>query len=229
MTSCTCCDSASEPCAAKISIFKHLDLKSLEEISSIAVHRSVKKGETLFSPNDNKGLYLISEGRVKVYELTPSGREYLLRVLNKGDFVGEDSLFSSEESYTYGEAVSDSLVCYIQRDEFLDLLTRYPSICLKLLEEYSRRMVRSSHQSTSNMSETVFSRLSSYLINLSDVLESDYIEIPLQLKELSSYLSTTPETLSRRLSELEKQNMISRHGRKIRITNKEKLRQLIET
>lgn len=83
-----CCCTA-QPCAAQISIFQHLDLQSLEEISNIAVHRKVHKGEILFSPDEHHGLYLISEGRIKVYEITPSGREYLLQVLHKGDFVGD--------------------------------------------------------------------------------------------------------------------------------------------
>lgn len=72
MLSCSCCESA-EPCMAQISIFKQLDRDSQIEISNIATHRAIKKGEMLFSPNDNHGLYLISDGRIKVYEITPSG------------------------------------------------------------------------------------------------------------------------------------------------------------
>ena len=45
------CHCTAQPCAAQISIFQHLDLQSLEEISNIAVHRKVRKGEILFSPD----------------------------------------------------------------------------------------------------------------------------------------------------------------------------------
>lgn len=170
MMSCCCCGSA-EPCAAQISIFKHLDSASLEEISNIAIHRTIKK----------------------------------------------------EETYTYGEALSDVRVCIIDRKDFLELLTKHPSISLKLLEEFSRRMRQSAHQTATN-AEPVRARLAEYLLNLSAAQDSDTIKIPLQLKELSSYLNTTPETISRGLRELEQQEIIRRERRTITILQKEKLR-----
>lgn len=225
MLSCCCCDST-EPCAAQISIFRHLDHDSLEEISRLAIHRTIKKGELLFSPNEHRGLYLISEGRVKVYELTPSGREYLLRVLHKGDFVGEESLFHTEETYTYGEALSDGKLCFIDRQDFLDLLTRHPSISLKLLEEFSQRMAKAAHQTATN-TEPVLSRLAEYLLNLASAQDGNEFEIPLQLKELSSYLGTTPETISRKLRELEQKKLIRRDRRNIVLLDRERMEQLL--
>ena len=222
MTICPHC-AASEPCAAQISIFKHLDRKSQEEISNLAVHRTIKKGERLFSPDENAGLYLIAEGRVKVYEITSSGKEYLLRILNAGDFVGEEVLFGNRTTCTFGEALTQVKFCLIGREEFLRLLIRYPSISLKLLEEFSHRMTELTRQTASNMNESAMSRLVKYLFNLSEAQESCSVTMPLSLRELSSYLNTTPETLSRRLAFLEKECLITRKGRKITILNKEKL------
>lgn len=222
MITCPHC-AAAEPCAAQISIFKHLDRKSQEEISNLAVHRTIKKGERLFSPDENAGLYLIAEGRVKVYELTASGKEYLLRILNAGEFVGEEVLFGNKRTRTFGEALSDVKFCLIGREEFLHLLTRYPSISLKLLEEFSHRMTELTQQAASNMNEPAMTRLAKYLWNLSEAQEKDSVTMPLSLRELSSYLNTTPETLSRRLSFLEKKHVITRKGRNITILDKEKL------
>ena len=221
MMKCSCCGEK-KPCASQISIFQELDQESQEEISNIAIHKTVKKGEILFTPHHNDGLYLISQGRIKVYEMTSSGKEYLLQVLKEGDFVGEDALFGTEENYTYGEALSDSHVCFIARKDFLDLLTKHPSISLKLLEEFSRRMRRSAHQRATN-AEPVKARLAAYLLNLSSAVDSDRFEVPLQLKELSSYLNTTPETLSRRLRELENKQIILRERRTITILKKQML------
>lgn len=219
---CCCCDEK-EPCTAKISVFQQLDRASQEEISNIATHREIKKGQMLFTPDDNHGLYLISSGRVKVYEITASGKEYLLQVLLAGDFVGEEALFSKEQTYTYGEALSDGRVCFIDRADFMDLLTKHPSISLKLLEEFSKRMRHNAHQIATN-AEPVQARLAEYLLNLSVAQDSDSFEIPLQLKELSSYLGTTPETLSRKLRALEKQEIIRRQRRTITILKKQKLK-----
>ncbi len=224
MIKCSCCEDK-KPCAAKISIFRQLDYNSLEEISSIAIHREMKKGEMVMTPDGCQGLYLISEGRIKVYELTPSGKEYLLKVLQKGDFVGEEALFAQqEECNTYGQALTDGRVCFIARKDFLSLLAKYPSITLKLLEEFSRRMRQNAQQIVSN-TEPVGTRLAGYLLNLSAAEDKDSFEIPLQWKELSSYLNTTPETISRKLKELEKRQIIRRKRRSITILKKQDLQE----
>ena len=113
--------------------------------------------------------------------------------------------------------------CFIRREEFLDLLMQYPSISLKLLEEFNRRIVHSGHQATSNTAETVLVRLVSYLLDLSNAQESDSVVLPLSMKELAAFLSTTPETLSRKVGYLEKEGVIKKKGRKITILNREKM------
>lgn len=75
--------------------------------------------------------------------------------------------------------------------------------------------------------EPVQARLAEYLLNLSAAQDSDRFEIPLQLKELSSYLSTTPETLSRKLRELEQEQIIKRERRMITLLQKQKLERYI--
>ncbi len=140
-----------------------------------------------------------------------------------------DCLFSKEQTYTYGEALSDGRVCFIDRADFMDLLTKHPSISLKLLEEFSKRMRHNAHQIATN-AEPVQARLAEYLLNLSVAQDNDSFEIPLQLKELSSYLGTTPETLSRKLRELEEKQIIKRQRRTITIAGenmRKKYRKLI--
>ncbi|MCF0115154.1 MAG: Crp/Fnr family transcriptional regulator [Erysipelotrichaceae bacterium] len=219
------CSCLEEPCAKKISIFQQLDEESLRKISEIAVHRWVKKGEVLFTPGHHQGVFLIHEGKVKVYELSSCGKEQLLRVLESGEFTGEEALFSEDESYTYAEALVDSQVCFIERDLFLDLLMKYPSISLELLKEFNRRSVKASHQTVVN-SKAVMERLVGYLLDLSKVQESDSVVLPMQLKELATFLSTTPETLSRRLSYLENEGYLKKQGNRKVVLNVEKLKVL---
>ena len=205
------------PCAAKVGIFQHLDAESMEKITAIAIHRNYRKGDILFSPDENHGLYLIGEGKVKVYEISPSGKEQLLRVLSKGDFAGETALFDSQESFAFGEAVTDVAACYVRREDFIELLMRFPSISLKLLEEFSRRMNQADHHTTANTVESVMERITAYLLELTKAQESNVVELPMSMKELAAFVSTTPETLSRRMKTLEEQGFLRRSGRVITI------------
>lgn len=224
-TCCHCMDA--EPCAGKIAIFRHLDSESLCRISDLAAHKTYARGEILFSPGSSQGLFLISEGKVKVYEISPSGKEQLLRVLTAGDFVGEEALFSSTQTYTFCQALMPTRVCFIRREDFLALLMQHPSISLKLLEEFNRRMIHSGHQATSNTAESVQVRLAGYLLELSEAQDSVELELPLPMKELAAFLSTSPETLSRRLRALEESGLIARKGRRLRILQKERLQSMM--
>ena len=219
-----CCHCREEiPCAAKIGIFQQLDMESQKRISALAVHKQLEKGAMLFSPDHNPGLYLLSQGRVKVYSLSDSGKETLLRVLREGDFVGEEALFGSGETCTYGEALTAAQVCLIPREAFLKLLNQYPSISLKLLEEMNRRLQALTRQTAAESGSQVKSRLIRYLLELSDAQETQTVTLPLNGKELAHFLGTTPETLSRRWSAMEKEGLLRKKGKQVSLPDRGKL------
>lgn len=222
-----CCHCTEEaPCAAKIEIFRQLDLESLKRVSALAVHKNLERGTMLFSPENSPGLYLLSQGRVKVYSLSETGKETLLRVLKEGDFVGEEALFGTGETLTYGEALTPVRVCLIPRSAFLELLNRYPSISLKLLEEMNRRLQALTRQTALDSGSQVKKRLIRYLLDLSAAQESQRVTLSLSGKELAQFLGTTPETLSRRWSQLEKEGLIEKKGKQVQLVDPERLEEV---
>lgn len=213
-------------CAELVPIFNHLDHESLVKISGITHHRHIRRGETVFSPDQQSGLIIIARGRVKVYQLSGSGKEQLLRVLEPGDFFGEETLFTSENSASFGEALTALEVCTIGREDFMELLSQYPPISIKLLEEYNRRLVAADRLVTRTATESVASRLAAYLLDLMKVAESDAVVLPLSMKELAAFLGTTPETLSRRMREFEEEGLLERKGKQIHILRPDALNEI---
>lgn len=77
--------------------------------------------------------------------------------------------------------------------------------------------------------ENVETRLATYLQTLSlQISPSSHLTLPMKMKDLASYLGTTPETLSRKLHNLEDKEIISRKGRKLRILSPSGLNELAE-
>lgn len=206
-------------CAEHVPIFNHLDHESLERISDIMVHCKYKKGEIIFSPETSGDLFILARGKVKVYQITTSGREQLLRVVDQGGVLGENNLFDNRHQSTFGEALTDIEVCMMKKDRFMDLLMKYPSISLKLLEEYSNRLRDAEEQMTRTVNEPVSVRLASYLKDLSVAEGSNSFKLPMSMKELADFISTTPETLSRRFHQLEEEGSIKRKGKEVTILN----------
>ncbi len=215
-------DEANDLCISVVPIFNHLEREQMEEIKQVVKSSSYKKGEILYREGDKSDfLYIVRKGKIRIYRLSESGKEQLLRILNPGDFTGELALFRESIHESYAEAMCDTDVCLISRDDLQELLIKYPSISLKILSEFSNRLVSSERQTARFATERVETRLAKFLLecidNNSDSLE---IELPMSKKDLASYLGTTPETLSRKLSDFEDEGYIKQKtGKRISILN----------
>ena len=126
-----------------------------------------------------------------------------MRILFPGDFTGELALFNETIHEAYAEAMEDTNICMITRSDLQKLLIRFPSISLKILSVLAKRLESSEKQVTRFATEKVETRLALFLAEFADKELSDEITLPMSKKDLASYLGTTPETLSRKLAELE--------------------------
>src|SRR5690606_9582805 len=100
-------------------------------------------------------LYIIHKGKVKIYHLSESGKEQIIRILEPGDFTGEHALFSESVHDSYAEAMEKTEICMMSRDALQNYLLRYPQISLKILSEFSKRLDRVEILATSFATEDV--------------------------------------------------------------------------
>lgn len=213
-----------EMCVSLVPIFNHLESGQMNEVMQTVRSSKYKKGEIVYHAGDaSDALYIVHHGRIKIYRLSESGKEKLIRILKPGDFTGELALFQDEGlQEAYAEALGDVDLCVIRRDDLQNLLLKYPSISLKVLQEFSSRLEDTERQSTSFATEKVEMRIAHFLVECLDDMDhkDNEITLPMSKKDLASYLGTTPETLSRRLTDFEDEGLIEQQGqRKIRIMN----------
>jgi len=202
-------------CVSLVPIFNHLEDNQMNEVMRVVRSVSYKKGEILYHPEDvSDSLYIVNRGNIKIYRLSEAGKEQMIRILHPGDFTGELALFQQSVHVAYAEAVTDSLICQIKRDDLQNLLLKYPTISLKVLEEFSNRLDGSEKQTTRFATEKVETRIALFLAEYADDQEEIEVTLPMSKKDLASYLGTTPETLSRRLTEFEEQGMIQQKGQR---------------
>ncbi|MGO5052352.1 Crp/Fnr family transcriptional regulator [Lachnospiraceae bacterium LCP25S3_G4] len=211
---------AKHVCAEHVPLFNHLDHESLEMISSIMRYCVMKKGEIISAPGRSANLFILARGRVKVYQISSKGKEQLLRIIEPGNVFGESSIFDSKNENNYCEALTDVEVCMITHHDFKELLLKYPEISIKLLEEYSSRLKSAEQQTTRTANEQVIDRLRSYLEDLSLAADSKTFVIPMSMRELSDFLATSPETLSRNIRKLESDGTIRRKCRNVTLMDK---------
>jgi CRP/FNR family transcriptional regulator len=204
-----------ELCVSLVPIFNHLPAEDLVTISSKAQMRTFHRGEFIHRAGDRSDhLFIIHRGKVRVYRLSESGKEQLLRILEPGDFIGELALFSDFQHDSYAETLEKSQICSIARSDLRALMLSHPSIGLHVMAELAERLGASEKQTAVIATETIDTRIGLYLASLADKSNSDEITLPMTRKHLASYLGTTPETISRRFTEFEEQGWIKQLGQR---------------
>ncbi|MDN3438921.1 Crp/Fnr family transcriptional regulator [Planococcus sp. APC 3900] len=212
-------------CVSIVPIFNHLEQAELKEVAATTKGRKLPKGEILYRAGEkSNSLYIIHKGKLKVYRLTESGKEQVIRILQPGDFTGELALFTDNVHDSYAEAMEATELCTISSGDINDLFLKYPQISLKIIKEFSLRLDQAEHQVTSFTTEDTETRVALYLIQQAESSQSKEIRLPMSRKDLASYLGTTPETISRKLAKFEDEGWIQQFDqRAIRIVDMENL------
>lgn len=210
-------------CTSIVPLFNHLSEEEQDKIESLVIHCHFNKGETVWQPGDEPLLIIVASGSMKVYMIAGNGREQLLRLLTPGSYEG------ARAQDLFIDTLEATDACLLRKSDFTALLEKTPKLALKLLEINAQRMADTENQTRFLMMERVETRLSAYLLSLYLLSGGAAdLEIPMKMKDLSAYLGTTPETLSRKLHLLEETNLISRKGKKIHIADRDGLKQMAE-
>jgi CRP/FNR family transcriptional regulator, dissimilatory nitrate respiration regulator len=213
-----------------ISLFNGLPADQLESLSMITLENSYKKGENIFSENEQAtGLYAVASGRVKIYKLSPDGREQILHIFGPGEVFGEVPVFAGKRFPASAEAMEESRVLFFKRDALIELIQKNPSIALNMLAVLSMRLRRFASMIDDLSLKEVPGRLAKHLLYLKKQDDSlSEIDLNITKGQLASLLGTIPETLSRILTKMVDQGLIETDGRRIRIVEIEGVEELAE-
>lgn len=223
-------EKAKKLCVSLVPIFNHLDYKEQLEVARTSRSKTYGKKDVIFQAGDpSEYLYIVHKGKVKIYNLSESGKEQLIRILEPGEFMGELAVFTDEWLTSFAEAVEPTEICAIHKSDLQEFLKEKPAISFKLLAESSKRLKDAEKTIERLSSQDVEKRLSSYLLEQLGETESSKIKLPMSKKDLASYLGTTQETLSRRLASFEEKGLLAQTGqRKIDILDVEGLEAIAE-
>jgi CRP/FNR family transcriptional regulator len=210
-------------CIEHVPIFGSLNHEEKMEIVEIASSRSFEKGETIYRAGDEGGtLFVLYTGKAKLFRLSASGKEQVLRLVEPGDFIGELSLFSSLPLTDNAQALEATTMCVLQGRRLKELMAKYPSIAFKVLDELSRRLEKAENRIEDISLSSVTKRVAGALLELSEG-RREFL-LPMTKGDLASQLGMTQETLSRKLAALQEEGLILLKGqRKITIKNKSEL------
>ncbi|MDO5738361.1 MAG: Crp/Fnr family transcriptional regulator [Eubacteriales bacterium] len=174
----------------------------------------LERGEFAFQTGDAADqLYILLEGRMKIYENTPEGREQILYIYNPGDFVGGLNVLK-DHSYLYmGQMLEDSLLATMNKEVFDCYALNNPLILKRILEKSYDR-IRWAEDLISRMgssnAEMKVAALLSRLVTDFGVEKEDgiHLELSINREEMGSYAGVARETMIRKLVEFKDKGLI---------------------
>ena len=194
------------------------------EMAALAVHvtrQRFDRGELLFNEGDRcQGLYLVANGKIRIFKLSPSGREQILAVEGPGSSFAELPVFDGGMYPASASALEDAEVLFISRKDFHGLCLQHPEVGLKVIAVVGARLRRLVGIIEELSFTTVRQRLIAVLLRLARTdgkrsKEGVVIEMPGSHQDLAAELGTVRELISRNLGRLEAEGYLDVEGRKI--------------
>lgn len=198
----------------KTSLFLNFADAELEEIEKNGKTKSYSKGSIIFSQGQPAiAAYVVIEGKVKVYKLGSDGRQYILHIFGPGEIFAESAVFAGKTYPAFGEAITDTTLFYLFKDNFLWLVEHNSSIALKMLSSQATRLREFAAKIEDLSLKEVSARLAGFLLEEAQK-KGKHTPKGLELKldmnktQLAAFIGTISETLSRTLFRFKNQGLI---------------------
>jgi len=213
---------------SNIFLFSSFSEKELNLLESFTSSKKVSKGEQIYSEGlDASAFFIVVSGKVKIYKVSSGGKEHILHIHGPKDLVAEAAIFDSMVYPASCIALEDSTLVRISREGFHNLIKKYPELALKIMGSYSKRLRQFVSKIEELSLKDIKSRLAGYLLEHSTVENGMTVcRFTYSKKELSSFLGTIPETLSRSFAFLKQKGFIVERNKLIIIPEPEKLKLL---
>ena len=208
------------------SIFSNLNDDELNELATLSIEHGFTPNEFIFWDGDSpEWFYIVAEGKVKVLKHSSSGKEFIIAFFGPGEMFGEVAVFENKPYPASAQAVIETKVIGVKKDDFLPFLANRPQVALKIISVLGGRLRDAQSRLRDIAGERVEQRLASVLLMLSVKFGPT---IPFTRQEIADMVGTTIETAIRVISTLKNRRIIRSVRGKVIILDEQKLRLLSE-
>jgi CRP-like cAMP-binding protein len=220
-------------CASrKRSLFSDLPEAQLCSISDHKNLISHRRGQILYYEGTKPlGIFCINSGVVKVYKTASNGKEQIIHLAQKGDFLGYAALLGEENYTNSAMIIEDARICFIPREPFLNTLLKNTEFFKRITKQLSHEIGVMEDKLTDATQKSIRERLAFVLLQLANSYGvegagNQKIDLVLSREEIAGIVGTATESVIRLLSEFKKDDLIELDGKKIIVKDKRGLARL---
>ncbi|WMJ76553.1 MULTISPECIES: Crp/Fnr family transcriptional regulator [unclassified Sedimentibacter] len=212
--------------------------------------RHFRKGNLIFQQEDIRDcLYFLTEGRVRVSISNSSGSEKTLAVHEPGSFFGETAFFDEDPSFTYAEALKDSTLVVLNKEQFTKMMKDDPNLAFNIFNSMGRKIRLLSYQVKYLSFMKIEERLMSLLITLfltvgtkcsrdaickvksskfnGSCANGHILDLTITDQEIGDMISARREAITKAINNLKNQKLIYKNKRTICCPNLSLLEELL--
>jgi CRP/FNR family cyclic AMP-dependent transcriptional regulator len=208
---------------SQVGIFNGLSEQELEVLAASSVTRQYPKNTVIINDGDHAdSLYLIDQGRVKVYCSDKNGKEFIMNTLEPGDYFGELALLDDDRRSASVRTMEKCTFRIIYKEDFQRVITEHPNIAKVLMRNLTRSVRKLTDKVKSLALQDVYGRVTKVLTTMARPREDEslFIEERLTQQDIADRVGASREMVARILKDLTIGEYIGFEGRNIVINGK---------
>src|SRR5690606_5602444 len=164
-----------EQCIVReFSALKVLEKGDLLKIANCKTSITVKKGENIFEEGQNiNGVFCIKSGVCKISKLSDNGKNHIVKLISKGELLGQRSLINEESLNLTATALEDMQVCFIPKTEIIGFFHSNSNFSMEILRNICEDLKEADNDLVNMAQKTVKERLARTLLYLQDKFGTD--------------------------------------------------------
>ncbi|TMN23097.1 Crp/Fnr family transcriptional regulator [Lentibacillus cibarius] len=197
-------------------LFKDLTDDEMQSIVDLAKHRMYRHGTHIFMQGDPlTNVYFIHKGKVKIYKTDFHGKEQIVNVLQPGDMFPHQGFFRQDDCPAHAEVLEDAILIYIPITSFENFLITHPESSIKLFRVLGDIIVDLQGRLEEKILHNTYEQIIMLLLRLAKSYGKETKDGQVKLttqftnRELANMIGSSRETVSRTLTQLKKQKLLS--------------------
>jgi len=212
-----------------VDLFRDLSERDMAELDRMTTITNVARGRVFYQPEDlGEVLFLIKQGQVQLYRISPEGKKLVIATLGPGTLFGEMALLGQQMHNAFAEALEDCLILVMSRADLERLILDKPIVGVRMLEITGRRLSDAEARLEDMAFKGIPARLASLLLRLSAERSSPDI-VGLTHQDLAETIGTYRETATQVLNDLKAQGLIEIGRKRIAIVDPARLAEVAES
>jgi CRP-like cAMP-binding protein len=208
----------------QVSVFQNATDDDLKLIAEHSILRSIEEGEFFFFQGDPAVyFYILISGRAKLMQTSPAGQQVNLRTISEWQMFG--ALGAIRENATYpatAQALEHCTALAVKSDYLKELMQTRPYLSFNLMQLMTTYIQEMQERYRELATEKVERRIARVLLRLAAQMgtkKDSGIELTFTRQDLAEMSGTTLYTVSRVLSNWERQGLVEAGRERVLIRN----------